>query len=93
MRSGRVFDGILFQPCSRYFALPGAIFVGRGHRPVLSEPRLAGMIRVLGLGVIISGVGAVQRAIMTRKINFKLLARISIISSVISGSVGDWYGV
>jgi O-antigen/teichoic acid export membrane protein len=64
------------------FFLAGSI--GRFYR----EPNLVGLIRVLGLGVVISSLGLTQRAILTRNINFKLLARISIISSLISGSVG-----
>ena len=52
------------------------------------EPKLVGLIRVLALGVIISSLGLTQRTILTRNINFKLLARISIISSVVSGTAG-----
>jgi O-antigen/teichoic acid export membrane protein len=52
------------------------------------EPKLIGLIRVLAVGVIISSLGLTQRTVLTRNINFKLLARISIMSSVISGSVG-----
>ena len=52
------------------------------------EPKLIGLIRVLAVGVIISSLGLTQRTVLTKNINFKLLARISIISTVISGSVG-----
>jgi O-antigen/teichoic acid export membrane protein len=38
--------------------------------------------------VIISSLGLIQRTILTKNINFKLLARISIVSSVISGTTG-----
>jgi teichuronic acid exporter len=54
------------------------------------EPQLLLLIRVLGLNLIINGIGLVQRTILTKNIDFKLQTKISIISSIISGTIAVW---
>ena len=53
-----------------------------------NEPKLVDLIRVLSVNVIINSLGLTQRTILTKNINFKLQARISIIASVVSGVTG-----
>lgn len=50
-----------------------------------NEPQLKSLIQVLSIGLIISALTIVQQATLTKKINFKLQTRISIIASLISG--------
>lgn len=54
------------------------------------EPQLFYLIRVLGIIVIINCIGLIQRTILIKKINFKLQAKISIISTITSGTIGIW---
>lgn len=55
-------------------------------------------IRVLSLNLILSAVVAIHRIKLTVDVNFKMLAKVNIISAVISGFLGVWgacdgYGV
>ena len=53
------------------------------------EPLLKQIIRVLGyFELIISALTIVQRTRLTKRIDFRLLTRISVISSVIAGTIG-----
>jgi O-antigen/teichoic acid export membrane protein len=52
------------------------------------EPQLKPLIQVLGFTLIINSFTIIQQTILTRRIDFKLQAKISIISSVVSGVVG-----
>src|ERR1035437_1971111 len=52
------------------------------HEPVLKE-----LIRVLGLGLIISSFTIIQSTILTKRIDFKLQTKISVIASLISGII------
>lgn len=52
------------------------------HEPILKE-----LIRVLGLVLIINSFSIIQRTLLTKRIDFKLQAKISIIASVISGVI------
>jgi O-antigen/teichoic acid export membrane protein len=52
------------------------------HEHVLKE-----LIRVLGLGLIINSFTIIQSTIFTKLIDFKLQAKISVISSVVSGII------
>jgi O-antigen/teichoic acid export membrane protein len=52
------------------------------------EPKLTDLIRVLGLVLLINSFSLIQRTILVKQINFKLLTKISIISSVLSGFIG-----
>src|SRR5690606_23009397 len=51
------------------------------------EPALQLIVQVLGLILIIDSFTMIQRTILTKRVDFKLQARISIISSVISGII------
>lgn len=51
------------------------------------EPALQLIVQVLGLILIIDSFTLIQRTILTKRVDFKLQARISIISSVISGII------
>lgn len=53
-----------------------------------NEPQLKSIIQVLGSVLIINSLTIIQRTILTKHINFKLQARISIVSSVGSGIIG-----
>jgi teichuronic acid exporter len=52
------------------------------HEPVLKD-----LIRVLGLVLIINALAIIQSTILTKHINFKLQAKISVIASSISGII------
>ena len=51
------------------------------------EPILKGLIRVLGLSLIINSLSIIQSTILTKRIDFKLQAKISVIASIISGII------
>ncbi|HOW98237.1 MAG TPA: lipopolysaccharide biosynthesis protein [Kiritimatiellia bacterium] len=52
------------------------------------EPPLEGIIRALGLGLLIGALGMVQQTQVVKEIDFKLLTRISLVSSAIGGALG-----
>lgn len=65
------------------------LFFGAGSiASFFGEPQLFSLIRVLGLTLIISAFGLIQRTILIKDINFKLQTKISIIASVVSGAFG-----
>ncbi len=49
------------------------------------EPELKAIVQVLALGLIIDSLTIIQRTILTRRVDFKLQTRISIIASTVSG--------
>lgn len=51
------------------------------------EPILKDLIRVLGLGLVINSFTIIQSTLLTKDIDFKLQAKISVIASVISGTI------
>ena len=51
------------------------------------EPELRAIIQVLGTILIIDALGLIQRTILTKQIDFKLQARISVIASIASGVI------
>jgi O-antigen/teichoic acid export membrane protein len=53
-----------------------------------SEPLLVPIIRVLGIEIIFDASNIIQKTILTKRVDFKLQTRISVISSVLSGIVG-----
>lgn len=53
-----------------------------------NEPQLADLVRVLGVVLIVDSLTVVQRAILTRRLDFKLQAKASITSTIFSGIVG-----
>lgn len=52
------------------------------------EPQLSSLIRILCITIVIDSLSIVQRAILTREINFRLQTKISLISSISSGIIG-----
>lgn len=52
-----------------------------------SETRLNDLLKVLGLGVIINALSVVHRTILVKNIDFKTQAKISVISSIGSGTI------
>lgn len=53
-----------------------------------SEPLLIPIIRVLGIEIIFDASNIIQKTILTKRVDFKLQTRISVISSILSGIVG-----
>ena len=51
------------------------------------EPQLKALIQVLGIGLILNSFGIIQRTILTKKINFKLQTKVSLIASLGSGII------
>ena len=56
-----------------------------------NEPELKLMIKVLAFGIIINGISIIQLTQVTRELDFKLLAKISIIASVVSSIVSIFF--
>lgn len=52
-----------------------------------NEPQLLWVIRILGLVVLVASLSLVQKASLTRRLDFKILSKISIISSLSSGII------
>lgn len=52
------------------------------------EPQLMGILRVLGLSLIMGALGRVQQTQITKALDFKLLTRISVVSSLSAGLLG-----
>lgn len=52
-----------------------------------NEPELIAILQVLGIVLIIDSLTLIQRTILTKRIDFKLQARISVIASIGSGVV------
>ncbi len=53
-----------------------------------NEPELKWIVRVIGLGLIIQSVTIIQNTTLTKRIDFKLLARIAVLSGILSGAIG-----
>lgn len=80
-----------------YFNAAGAILVYLclfGLAPLIAaffvEPRLVAVTRVMGLTLVINSLGIVQQARLTVDLDFKRLARASLVSVLVSGLVGIW---
>lgn len=54
-------------------------------------PLLSKLLRYLGLTVIINSFIVVHNAILIEKLNFKFLAKVNLLSVLISGSCSIWY--
>jgi len=52
------------------------------------EPELTSLLRVLGCLVIINSFTIIQRTILTKRVDFKLQAKISVITTILSGILG-----
>lgn len=75
-----VLVGILF-----YLIL---FFLSPSISQFFNEPILRDLARVLGLVLIINSFAIIQRTILIKNINFKLQAKITLSSSVLSGIIG-----
>ncbi len=53
-----------------------------------NEPQLISLVQVLGVVLIIDSLTIIQRTILTKRVDFKLQTKISVIASVVSGVVG-----
>ena len=53
-----------------------------------NEPQLKHIIQVLGIVLVIDSLTIIQRTILIKRIDYKLQTKISVISSVISGTIG-----
>jgi teichuronic acid exporter len=53
-----------------------------------NEPKLKQIIRILSVGLVVSAFTQTQLTILTRRVDFKLQTKISVISGVISGVAG-----
>lgn len=51
------------------------------------EPQLTALVRVLAVVLIIDSLTIIQRTILTKRLNFKLQTKISIVASIISGII------
>lgn len=52
------------------------------------EPRVTPILRVLAVGLLFSGTGAVPTALLTRDLTFDLLARVQLSAAAVGGAVG-----
>jgi O-antigen/teichoic acid export membrane protein len=57
------------------------------------QPELTQIIRIIGIILFINAFSIVQEAILIKKVNFKLQAKITLISSVFSGAISIWIAV
>lgn len=60
------------------------------------QPQLVELTRVMSFVIIINAFNIIQRAQIIRSVNFKKLTKVTLASSVISGSIGiaaAWYGM
>lgn len=55
-----------------------------------AQPVLTGVIRVLGLSLIVTALSIVQKVILVRRLDFRTQAVVSAVSSVLSGIAGIW---
>ncbi len=62
-------------------------FSGSAIGNFFKEPRLVLLVQILGLILIIDSLSLIHRTILTKNINFKLQARISVIASLGSGVI------
>lgn len=63
-------------------------FVAESIGLFFNEPKLEPIIKILGLGIIISSFSIIPRTLLTKKIDFKAQTRIGLISSIVAGIVG-----
>ena len=72
-------------------AITGAVilfFVAPSIANFYHEPLLTPITRVLGINVILSALNIVHRSQLTIKVDFKSLAKINVINTIVGGTVG-----
>ena len=65
-----------------------------GAKPIslfFKNEELKPIVQVLGIGLILNAFTIVQRSTLTRRINFKLLIKVSLISSALSGLIAIFF--
>jgi O-antigen/teichoic acid export membrane protein len=87
-----------FNLVASLFIYFGLFFSAEGISNFYDEPRLEPIVKILGISVVINALTIVQRTKITKRIDFKLLTKISVISSLASGIMGivfalNGYGV
>ena len=82
-----VFIFNLIVSTTLYFCL---FFSAKYISHFFNQPSLCQLLRVLGIVLIINAFGLIQRTLTKKKVDFKLQSKISIISSIISGTLSIW---
>ncbi|WP_044262414.1 lipopolysaccharide biosynthesis protein [Bacteroides timonensis] len=52
------------------------------------EPVLMGIVRIIGLMLVVNALGIIPRTIFVRDVNFKVQTKVSLVSSISSGIIG-----
>ncbi len=52
------------------------------------EPLLIPLAKIIGLNIIISAIGTIQKTILTKQLDFKSQAKVNISSIIVSGAIG-----
>ncbi|MCG8411256.1 MAG: MOP flippase family protein [Bacteroidales bacterium] len=66
----------------------GILFISSKSISVFfNEPKLQSLIKVLGLSLILNSISLIHRTLLTKELKFKLQARISVVTSILSGAV------
>ena len=76
-----------FNLCAGIFLFVALFFSSPAIGIFFNEPQLTPIVRVMGLILIIESLTLIQRTILTKRIDFKLQAHISVIASVSSGII------
>lgn len=58
-----------------------------------SEPKLTNIIRVASLGMVINSLVLVQKTILVKEISFKIQTKISVISTILSGTIAIFMAI
>ena len=75
-----LFVGILFF---------GILFVAAPSiSKFFDEPQLIPLVRVLGIVLVIDSLTIIQRTTLTKRIDFKLQTKVSVIANIVSGGIG-----
>jgi O-antigen/teichoic acid export membrane protein len=62
-------------------------FIAKPIGQFFNSPELKPMIQVLGFGLIINSFALIQQSILTKRIDFRLQTKISLIASIFSGTI------
>jgi len=76
-----------FNLCAGVLLFIALFFSASAISNFFNEPQLKPIVQVLGLVPIIESLTLIQRTILTKRIDFKLQARISVIASIGSGII------
>lgn len=71
-----IFFSLILFFCAQYISI------------FFKEPQLKPLLQVLSSGLIIGALGSMQKTILTKKLDFKTQAKISVLSASISGAIG-----